>query len=82
MKSSNNINAGYVTSALDWKESLKDMYSLLMNSKSDMGIFTNCKNFNFKNHKKMLMTSLSSNIATLQKTFDLNENVSTYSICA
>jgi hypothetical protein len=28
------------------------------------------------------MTSLSSNIATLQKTFDLNENVSTYSICA
>jgi hypothetical protein len=82
MKSSNNISAGYVTSALDWKESLKDMYSLLMNSKNDMGIFTNCKNFNFKNHKKMLMTSLSSNIAILRKTFDLKIKFLPYSICS
>jgi hypothetical protein len=74
MKNSKNINAAYVTSALAWKDILKDMCNLCMKARSDLDISTACQLINFKNYKESVHDKLKQhhcNIAT--KTFDLKK---------
>jgi hypothetical protein len=52
MKSSNNINAAYVTSALAWMDILNNMCNLSMKARTDLDISTGCQLIIFKNYKE------------------------------
>ena len=69
MKSSNNINAAYVTSALAWEDILKDMCNLCMKARTDLDISTACQLINFKNYKESVHEKLKQHHWNIAKDF-------------
>jgi hypothetical protein len=58
MKSSNNINAAYVTSALAWMDILNNMCNLCMKARTDLEISTACQPIIFMNYKERVHNKL------------------------